>query len=1238
MRDVLVRSPIHTERMQCLHYRQTGPGRPFLFGRRLMLLAAVAILSLVGGDLAADGGEVGLPRFPSISPIGSELAFSWGGDLWRVPAEGGQALRLTRHSLDDLHSSWSPDGRRIAFASMRDGYLNIWRINRDGTAPTQLTFSDRFMRNPSYGTDDGGETVITFSGLLEADVYRDQRPYVVSPDGGEHRRLHDAFGSEPRLSPDGSRVAFTRGGYYHDWNRRRYTGPDAMNVWIYDRTSEEFTQVTNSDGDDGQAHWADDQTLIFMSDRRNDTVNLYRVELGNSAWEDPEELQFDTLTGFREHDLRHFDVSRDGSTAVLQVWDTLYTLDLEDPEAEPQPVRIQAAEDGHDDTALRRIDNRVTEAELSPDGRVMAYIAYGRVYIRHMDDHSPTRAVTPGTHARHSDLRWSPDGLRLYFTNDADGTSSIYEARVALTREEIRRAFEQPPPAPTREDREIPRLVPPQDPADEPEAPPTDNDEPDPQREQDEIDDPFGPVDPGHPTDPVTPPDPHDPTHQPPPPQEQPAQPDTVPEDELDPEDPDTRPAQFDPARWHDAVQFTVRPVVQTTHNDREPSPSPDGRYLAFRRGRGDLVIRNLETRHERVLVEGWDSTIQWRWSPDSQFIAYAQNDLNFSANIFIVPADGSADPVNVTRHPRNDHNPRWSADGRILTFISNRSGDTYDLYRVYLDRELETYTPRELSTYYRDAAAAAGRRTPLPVRVPGAAPDSEAPAAEYDPAAEPESSFTRHDLETAWRRVERVTATPYHEFGNEMTPGGNRYVFNVSGQGLTVMDWDGGERRLIGASAAVQHLSISGDRVVYVAGGRVGVAPLAGGQHVRPDISDRIRVDLRQESLQKFHEAARMIGESFYQPDMKGLDWPALVEEYEQLVGRARTASEFSDVINSLMGELAASHMGVSNPGPASALREPSGRLGIEHERVALEDDREGYRVLEVVPEGPAARGPMRLQVGDIITEINLEPFRRRDTLLRSLRGSVDQEIIVTFERPVADGRLEYRALLTPIGYGELAELKYNAFRERSRELVRELSDGRLGYIHIEAMNQTSLEEFQGDLYAAAYGKEGLIIDVRNNGGGHTTDRILTSIMAKEHAYTIPAGADPAQRGHYPQDRLDAPRYTLPINMLANEKSYSNAEILAHAFRTLDRGTLVGEQTYGGVISTGVHTLIDGATVRRPFRGWYLPDGTDMEHYGAEPDIRVRQTPEDEVAQRDRQLEYAVEDMLNRNCPAPCW
>ncbi|MCC5882138.1 MAG: PD40 domain-containing protein [Halomonas sp.] len=1188
-------------------------------------LRRLALLSVLSGVLAhlptsalAQSGQVGLPRFPSVSPDGSELIFSWRGDLWRSSIEGGEAVRLTRHNLDDLHSSWSPDGEWIVFASMRDGYLNLWRMRRDGSQLSQLTHGDQHLRNPSYGLDEDGEPVITFSGMLEADVYRDQRPYLLPPNGGEYSRLHDAFGSEPQLSPDGRHVVFTRGGAYHDWNRRHYRGPDAMNIWLHELGSDEFEPLTERDGDDGMARWIDENTLLFMSDREDQTVNLYRLELDA-------ERTIERLTDFTDRDLQHYDVSHDGSTAVLQIWDTLMALDLEQPNAEPVPIVLRAPDDGRDVNSLRRVDRDVSEAALSPDGQTMAYIAYGRIYVRHVDEQSPTLLVTPGSHARHHSLAWSPDGMSLYFVNDADGTESIYQANVTLTRDEVRRSHERQrarerPSARYWDGDPTVSLAA----ADEDTGLPEEREQeydvnPDLAVRGEEPEDPFAPQDPGFILDPVLIPPPGSPTDVPSV-QEPTVEVESIPEEELEDELPDDLPAERDPTRWHDAIQFEVSPVVAHETHDRDVSPSPDGRSLAFRRGRGDLVIFDIESGEERTLVEGWDSFMQWRWSPDSRYIAYSQNDLDFSANIFVVPADGAAEPVNITRHPRNDLNPRWSADSRKLTFISNRSGENYDLYRVYLDREIGTYTPREISHYYRSAREEAQSRSPLPVTNDRDDEETTQDAPELE-------------LEDAWRRIERVTASPAHHTANEMTPGGDRYVFNAGSEGLIAMNWDGSQRTRIGPQANVQQLNITGEQVVYITNGRVGVANLSGNGSPRYlDISDRLRIDLRRQSLQKFHEAARMIGESFYRTDLKGLDWSEVVSDYATLVQRARTSSEFSDIANRLMGELAASHMGVSNPGPVSSLREPSGRLGIETRRlISQQTGRIGYRITNVLAEGPASRGPMPLAPGDIITEIGLMPFEEGDTLLQRLRGLVDEEVIITFDRPGEEGYTEYRTMLQTVGLTELARLKYDAFREESRSRVEELSDGRLGYLHIQAMNQTSLEGFQGDLYAAAMGKDGLIIDVRNNGGGNTTDRILTSIMAGEHAYTIPAGADRDETGHYPQDRLDAPRYTLPINMLANEKSYSNAEILAHAFTTLGRGRLVGQQTYGGVISTNSHTLIDGATVRRPFRGWYLPDGTDMEHNGAMPDLLVEQTPEDEVAARDRQLEQAVADLLER-------
>lgn len=1176
--------------------------------RRWIQLSMLVFLFLALGSgfapVFANADVPKLLRSPSISPDGSEIVFSTGGDLWIVPAHGGVANRLTGHRFDDLHSSWSPDGQSLVFTSMRDGYMNLWRIQRDGTGTVQLTYSDRFLRAPHWSLDEEGREIITFSGFLEADVYLDQRPYRISPQGGEHELIHQAFGSEPRFSPDGQRVVFTRGGYYHDWNHRRYRGPDAMNVWVLHRAEERFEAVTEWEGDDGSAKWLDNDTLLFMSERQLDTVNLYRVNL------EDDNRAIQRITHFKGRGIQDFDVSRDGSMAVLQVWDRLYTLDLVDPQAEPEPISIRMGDDGWDDHILRWIDQDVTEAALSPDGQVMAYIAYGRVYIRHVDEYSPTRAVTADTHARHQDIAWSPDGLHLYFASDADGTLSIYKAQVELTRDEIRLAHQQLPTGSgdllakntathvSRGAESARHFF---------EHSVNSN-----------ADDPIAPL-------PDNPLDPHDPYKL-----EPTGEPADVPSPSKEKSHvTEKKPVagQEDPARWHDAVQFRVLPVVVEESNDRGVSPSPDGRSIAFRHGRGDLVVKDLLTKELRTLVKGWDRDMHWRWSPDGRYIAYDQNDLNFSTNIFIIPADGSHKPVNITRHPRNDFNPRWSADGRVLTFISNRSGDSYDLYRVSLDPEMSNWTRRELNNYYDRARVAAGKLRPLPVREPGTVLSLRQP--EWQAA-------NGLELDNAWQRVERVTASPDHLSANEMTPGGDQYVFNSGDEGLIAVNWDGSDLKRLGPRGNVQHLDVVGNRVIYIADGRVGIAPLDGKAHSRIDISDRIRIDLREESLQKFRELARVIEESFYRPDMKGLNWKMLVADYEELIVRTRTAREFSDIANRLLGELSASHMGFFDPGPGSALREPSGRLGIEYTRVTLEDGKKGYLITKIIPGGPSDRGPVRLYQGDIITRVDMQSFDEHDSLLERLRGKVEQEVVVGFERSIGGKRVASQAILTPISYNDFAGLRYDTFQDESRRKASELSGGRIGYIHIEAMNQASLEKFQAHLYAAADSKDGLIIDVRNNGGGHTSDRILTSIMTAEHAYTVPAGADPHLNGRYPQDRLDAPRYTLPINMVANEKSFSNSEILAHAFKTLGRGTLVGKQTYGGVISTGSHYLIDGATVRLPFRGWYLPDGTDMEQNGAIPDLFVDHTPADEIAGRDRQLEAAVMDLLQMTTQAP--
>jgi len=271
---------------------------------------------------------------------------------------------------------------------------------------------------------------------------------------------------------------------------------------------------------------------------------------------------------------------------------------------------------------------------------------------------------------------------------------------------------------------------------------------------------------------------------------------------------------------------------------------------------------------------------------------------------------------------------------------------------------------------------------------------------------------------------------------------------------------------------------------------------------------------------------------------------------------------------------------------------------------------------------------------VGDTITAIDFEAVDPAKPLESMLAGKTGQEVFVSFTRKAANATpdakpAELGCMIVPMGSIEERALRYRAEVLANARKVDELSGGRIGYLHIQSMDQASLDRFERDLYAAATGREGLLVDVRNNGGGFTADRLLSSIDVRPHAYAIPREGDRSRTTSYPQDRLFIQRYTLPMAMLCNEKSFSNAEITSHAFKTLGRGPLVGQQTAGGVISTGSESLVDGTTVRMPFRGWYLFDGTDMEEHGAMPDFVVPQTPEDESRDYDAQLAKAVEELL---------
>jgi tricorn protease len=207
-------------------------------------------------------------------------------------------------------------------------------------------------------------------------------------------------------------------------------------------------------------------------------------------------------------------------------------------------------------------------------------------------------------------------------------------------------------------------------------------------------------------------------------------------------------------------------------------------------------------------------------------------------------------------------------------------------------------------------------------------------------------------------------------------------------------------------------------------------------------------------------------------------------------------------------------------------------------------------------------------------------------------------------------------------MSFGASRRQPYDHSLDAKRAVVDEVSNARLGYLPVRSLMWPSFERVEAELSKIGHGKDGLLIDVRENGGGFTADHLLTCLCQPVHAVTVPRGGGSG----YPQERLVYARWDKPIVVLCNQNSFSNAEIFSHAIRNLRRGRLVGVQTAGGVISTGGRGIMGIGFLRLPFRGWFVAaTGEDMELNGCEPDIALWNPPDGE----DLQLDVAVETLL---------
>ncbi|MFH1865886.1 MAG: S41 family peptidase [Candidatus Eisenbacteria bacterium] len=652
-----------------------------------------------------------------------------------------------------------------------------------------------------------------------------------------------------------------------------------------------------------------------------------------------------------------------------------------------------------------------------------------------------------------------------------------------------------------------------------------------------------------------------------------------------------------------DALKFETTRLTDSAEDEFSPIVSPEGDVIAYMHGDRYLWTMDADGGGRGELV-GEPGVLHSAWSPDGRWIAFSRTTMGHKEDVFIVAAAGG-EPVDVTEHPNDDFQPSWSDDGKRLSFASRTDDGRYALKYIWLlkDDYWKTDEEREKDAEAEDAVGDEKE---------DGDDDGE------DAAVVVEIDFDRINE----RAVTVMNMRGGYDFYAQ-TPDGHYYAFrdgSLQRDNLWLVDWKGTSLTQVsqgGSDPSELYWDRSGETCYYIDGSRiqsVGIDPDSGNVSGRDGIgfSVRMTVNVPEERRVMFTEAWRLLWNGFYDPEFHGVDWPAIRDKYEPLAMAAYTEEEFRSVVREMLGELSASHLGIYKYGGGGV---STGRLGIYH----YEDhDGPGVHVRRIIPDGPAERAG--IAAGDYILSIAGQEVATGENYHRLLEDTAGEEVLIEVASS-AGGRDRRELRIRPVE--SLYRLAYEERVRQRREKVDRLSGGRLGYLHIAGMGTGNLFQFEEDLFAQGKGKDGLVIDIRGNGGGSVHDEILRYLDRRVYGYTVSRGRPPSY------NPLEL--YTMPLALVIDESCYSDAEIFPMGWKALDLGPVVGTPTYGAVIGTNDLPLIDGTMFRVPGSGWYDLTGRNLENWGIEPDVPVEAVPEESLHGADAQLERAIDVLMKK-------
>ncbi len=1046
-------------------------------------------------------------RYPAISPDGKQIVFSYKGDLYKVASSGGAALPLTMHTAQDYMPVWSHDGKWIAFASDRFGNFDVYVMPSEGGDPKRLTYNSVADYPWDFSPDDkhvifgsGRNDLATSVRFPVNGVF--QKLYTVPVTGGRSIMISAAGMQNAHYNKNGDKIIFQDNKGFEDPWRKHHTSSITRDIWTYDIKSKDYKKLTSFEGEDREPVFASDDQSYYYLNEKSGSLNVYKASVSTGG-----EKQ---LTNFKNNPVRF--LSRSNNNTLCFAYDgEIYTMN---EDGTPKKVNIIINSENKSNTEhVLSINVGATEFELSPNGKEIAFVFRGEVFVTSVDG-GITKRIT-NTPYQERTVTFGPDGRTLYYAAERSNGWDIMKSTISRKEE------------------------------------------------------PY----------------------------------------------------------FYASTVINETPVIATDKEEFQPAISPNGKEIAYLEERNILKVFDLDKKTSRTIIPAGqnfsyaDGDQSFSWSPDSKWIAAQSSKGNYgSSEIVLYKTDGTDVGTDITTSGFGDFAQQWALNGKALLWATDKEGKRplayqgareLDIYAMFFDKE--TYDKYKLNK--EDYALLKEKE------------DKD----KSDTSKKTDTALARKikepfkmdvtDLDT--RRV-RLTNSSVNLSDYRMTPTGEKLFFTArfeQGYDLWVVDPRTHELKTLaklGANNASLDMSKDGKTLYVLSDGKISKVETESGKVTPIIINGEMVQNDAEEREYIFNHAWRQFKKKFYDPKLHGVDWDMYRKTYAKFLPHITNNYDFRELLSEMLGEVNASHTG-GRYTPQVVNGDATASLGLLYDETVGGN---GLKIMEVISGGPLDKANSKIRAGQTIQKIDGESITGDFDWAKLLNRKANRNVLLTVSDP-AMGTFE--EVIKPISATEENNLLYRRWTNKIRDMVDKLSGGKVGYVHVQAMNDRSYRNVYDEVLGKNINKDALIVDTRFNGGGWLHEDLSNFLSGKQYIKYAPYGFTPSGGGE-PQGK-----WWKPSCVVMNEANYSDAHMFPYVYKTKGIGKLIGMPVPGTGTAVWWETQIDPTMVFGipMIASIGLKENRPLENLQLEPDIRVQNDYNKVLNGEDQQIEAAVKEML---------